>query len=63
MRNYEYFGILRSNVGMRIIRGCVLYAENYGIYYFNNLYNNEIMNSFYLLFIRMINVMLVAANE
>ena len=63
MRNYEYFGILRANVGMRIIRGCVLYAENYGIYYFYNLYNNEIMNSFYLLFIRMINVMLVAANE
>ena len=30
MRNYEYFGILRAKVGVRIIRGCVLYAENYG---------------------------------
>ena len=30
-RKYEYFDILRPKVGVRIIRGCVLYAENYGI--------------------------------
>ena len=30
MRKYEYFGISRAKVGVRIIRGCVLYAENYG---------------------------------
>ena len=30
MRKHEYFGILRAKVGLRIVRGCVLYAENYG---------------------------------
>ena len=30
-RKYECFGILRAKVGVRIIRGCVLYAENYGM--------------------------------
>ena len=29
-RKYGYFNILRVKVGVRIIRGCVLYAENYG---------------------------------
>ena len=32
-RKYGYFDILRAKVGVRIIRGCVLYAENYGIYF------------------------------
>ena len=31
-RKYGYFNILRAKVGVRIIRGCVLYAENYGIH-------------------------------
>ena len=30
MRKYGYFYILKAKVGLRIIRGCVLYAENYG---------------------------------
>ena len=30
-RKYGYFDILRAKLGLRIIRGCVLYAENYGI--------------------------------
>ena len=32
-RKYGYFNILRAKVGARIIRGCVLYAENYGTLY------------------------------
>ena len=30
-RKYGYFNIFMAKVGLRIIRGCVLYAENYGI--------------------------------
>ena len=30
MWKYGYFDVLRAKVGVRIIRGCVLYAENYG---------------------------------
>ena len=30
MRKYGHFDILRAKVGLRIIRGCVFYAENYG---------------------------------
>ena len=32
-RKYEYFGIMRPKVGVRIIRGWVLYAEDYGTPY------------------------------
>ena len=28
-RKYGYLNILKAKVGVRIIRGCVLYAENY----------------------------------
>ena len=32
MRKYGYFDILRAKVGVRIIGGCVLCAENYGMF-------------------------------